>query len=212
MSDPNFKPEETPPPRPPRPNQPRSQLEADELYARQLAEHYQSSSSSYGRGSRAAYVEDEDQGPPLPTRNNAGRPPLSKEEKEHSFFDGSLLRQVLLCSALTESQPDDLPVIKENVRKGFLETQKSVNKWISDFKKRIDGDEDDPYMGPPRMDSPPRRQNFGPSQAEQMYGIRKSTDTGRKSTDRERYDADPHVLDDDFTSLELRDDEGELGT
>lgn len=64
-------------------------------------------------------------------------------------------------------------------------------------------------MGPTRQDSPPRRQNFGSSQSEQMYGIRRSAEMGsRKSTDKERYDADPHVLDDDFTALELRDEEG----
>lgn len=113
----------------------------------------------------------------------------------------------MLCFADFYSK-DDLPVIRENVMKGFLDTQNKVNKWITDFKKRIDGDEDDPYRGPPRMDSPPRRQNFGSSQSEQMYGIRKSADMGRKSTDKERYDADPHVLGDDFTALELRDDEG----
>lgn len=58
------------------------------------------------------------------------------------------------------------------------------------------------------MESPPaRRQNFGSSQTEQLYGIRKSSEMRRKSTDKERYDSDPHVLDDDFTTLELRDDE-----
>ncbi|KAF1356689.1 hypothetical protein BDV97DRAFT_307005 [Delphinella strobiligena] len=185
MSDPNFKPEEVAPPKPPRPTAAQRQLEADEMYARQLAEHYQSSS----RDQRGRYDDDDDRGPPLPRRNQAASP-TSDEEREHSFFD------------------DDLPVIRENVRKGFLETQKSVNKWITDFKKRIDGDENDPYMGPTRQDSPPRRQNFGSSQSEQMYGIRRSAEMGsRKSTDKERYDADPHVLDDDFTALELRDEE-----
>ncbi|KAL1306734.1 hypothetical protein AAFC00_005399 [Neodothiora populina] len=178
MSDPDFKEEEAPPPQPPRPAVTQRQLDADEMYARQLAEHFQSSSRPQRGGG-------DDRGPPLPTR-----PGMSEENREHSFFD------------------DDLPVIRENVRKGFIETQSKVNQWISDFRKRIDGDEDDPYRGPPRMESPPRRQNFGPSQTEQMYGIRKSAETGRKSTDRDRYDADPHVLDDDLTTLELRDDEG----
>ncbi|GAB7350876.1 hypothetical protein MBLNU459_g1395t1 [Dothideomycetes sp. NU459] len=182
MSDPDFKPEEAPPPRPPRPTQAQRQLEQDEMYARQLAEHYGSAARPRGR-------DQDDRGPPLPNRNNAGRPVLDDGDREHSFFD------------------DDLPVIKESVRKGFLETQSTVNKWISDFKKRIEGDDDDPYNGPPRMESPPRRQNFGSSQSEQLYGIRKSAEMGRKSTDKERYDSDPHVLDDDFTALELRDEE-----
>jgi len=104
---------------------------------------------------------------------------------------------------------DDLPQIKENVRKGFLETQTKVNKWITDFRKKLDGDDnDDPYDGPTRQDSPPRRQNYGPSQSEQLYGIRRSADVSRKSTDKDRYDLDNRVLDDDFTALELRDDEG----
>lgn len=104
---------------------------------------------------------------------------------------------------------DELPQIKENVRKGFLETQTKVNRWITDFRKKLDGDDnDDPYEGPTRQDSPPRRQNYGPSQSEQLYGIRRSADVSRKSTDKDRYDLDNRMLDDDFTSLELRDDEG----
>lgn len=53
MSDPSFQAEEAPPPRPPRPTQqPRSQLEQDEIYARQLAEHYQSNYDGQGPRSR----------------------------------------------------------------------------------------------------------------------------------------------------------------
>ncbi len=78
---------------------------------------------------------------------------------------------------------DDLPQIKENVRKGFLETQTKVNRWITDFRKKLDGeDNDDPYAGPTRQASPPRRQNYGPSQSEQLYGIRRSADVSRKSS------------------------------
>lgn len=201
MSDPNFQEEEAAPPQPPRPTKAQRQLEADEMYARQLAEHFQASE----RGPRRSH---DDRGPPLPVRNNSGRLTADSDEREHSFFDGQPSHSRALMHHADKNIVDDLPVIKENVRKGFLETQTKVNKWISDFRKRIDGDEDDPYMGPPRMESPPRRQDYGPSQSEQLYGIRKSTDIGRKSTDRERYDADPHVLDDDFTALELRDEEG----
>ena len=110
---------------------------------------------------------------------------------------------------LADMLADELPQIKENVRKGFLETQTKVNRWITDFRKKLDGDDnDDPYEGPTRQDSPPRRQNYGPSQSEQLYGIRRSADVSRKSTDKDRYDLDNRVLDDDFTALELRDDEG----
>lgn len=88
MSDPSFKDEEVAPPRPPRPTQAQRQLEADEMYARQLAEHYQSSGSAPAQRARTAYVEDEESAPPLPTRNNTARPTMSNEDREHSFFDG----------------------------------------------------------------------------------------------------------------------------
>jgi hypothetical protein len=55
--------------------------------------------------------------------------------------------------------------------------------------------------------SGPQRQNFGPSQSEQMYGIRKSAEQ-RRSADHNRYDADNRVLGDDFAQLEMRDNEG----
>ncbi|TKA61683.1 hypothetical protein B0A49_09423 [Cryomyces minteri] len=196
MSDPDFQDEEpAPPPKPPRPTQAQResqrQLEADEMYARQLAEHYQNPR----RQERPPGYGSQQRGdPPLPRRpQNTNLKPneLYDDDKEHSFFD------------------DDLPVIKENVRKGFLETQTKVNRWISDFRKKIDGEDDyDPLNGPPGPSTQRQRQNFGPSQSQQMYGIRKSADLGRRSGDRERYDSDPHVLSDDFTALELRDEEG----
>lgn len=103
---------------------------------------------------------------------------------------------------------DDLPVIRENVRKGFLETQTKVNKWINDFRKRIDGeDEDDPTLA-----NNPQRRDFGPSQSDQMYGIRTSAERARRSGDRERYDADNRVIGDDFERLELRDTEGAVAS
>lgn len=85
MSDPNFKGEEAPPPQPPRPSQPRSQLEQDEIYARQLAEHYQSSSQGYGSRTRGD--------PPLPgqRRQTGLKPNEMYDDREHSFFDGNTL-------------------------------------------------------------------------------------------------------------------------
>src|SRR3954451_5529721 len=84
MSDPSAQVEPTPPPQPPRPrtdatSTPQTQLEADELYARQLAEHY-NDSTSYG-GSRE---------PPLPRpRKETGlKPNELYDDREHSFIDG----------------------------------------------------------------------------------------------------------------------------
>lgn len=90
MSDPNFKGEEAPPPQPRRPaNAARSQLEQDELYARQLAEHYQSQSSAYdGYGSRTRGD------PPTSDRRyqeSGLKPNELYDDRERSFFDGKTL-------------------------------------------------------------------------------------------------------------------------
>lgn len=114
---------------------------------------------------------------------------------------------------------DDLPEIRKNIEQGFQETQKTVNKWITSFKKKLDGepDEYDQYGNPaPRErehgQSSHGRQNFGPSQSDQMYGIRKSAEQRRsgdmrRSADHNRYDADNRVLGDDFAQLEMRDND-----
>lgn len=104
---------------------------------------------------------------------------------------------VLLLIGLT----DDLPVIRDNIRKGFIETQTKVNAWVQTFKKKLDGDEED---------EEPASSGYLQSHGEtQTYGrARRSVESTRRSGDRERYDADPQVLGDDFSALELRDSEG----
>jgi len=104
---------------------------------------------------------------------------------------------------------DDLPIIRQNIQKGFQETQLKVNKWISDFRKRLDGDEDDPPVGESGSTGYQRR-NSGPLKSDQLYGVRKSTEGARRSADRDRYDSDPRELGDDFAQLELHDNEGKL--
>ncbi|EAT83786.2 hypothetical protein SNOG_08618 [Parastagonospora nodorum SN15] len=184
MSDPNFKAEEAPPPQPPRPQ--RTQLEQDEIYARQLAEHYQNQGGHSSQGQRRQQQPSQ-------------RP--DEADREHSFFD------------------DDLPEIRKNIEQGFKETQKTVTSWISNFTKKLDGDgepdEYDRYGNPVHRDqqrpgqSGSQRQNFGPSQSEQLYGIRKSAEQ-RRSADHNRYDADNRVLGDDFAQLEMRDNDDAL--
>lgn len=90
MSDPSAQREPTPPPQPPRPTRsplpaqgptttPQNQLEADELYARQLAEHYSGGQMrSSARG-----------GPPMPRpRQQTGLKPSELYDDNHSFLDG----------------------------------------------------------------------------------------------------------------------------
>ena len=95
---------------------------------------------------------------------------------------------------------DDLPVIRDNLKKVALETQSTVNGWFTNLKKRIDGDDEDDIRSRPSA----------PAQGytnQQQYGGRRSSEFGRRSTDRDRYDADPQVLGDDFASLQMRDNE-----
>ncbi|KAJ5212642.1 uncharacterized protein N7498_004288 [Penicillium cinerascens] len=171
MTDPTAQEDMVPPPKPPRPSQQATsttqrQLESDEMYARQLAEHYNAS----GRRAPAPGWEND-------PRYRQPRGSEDSEEKDYNFFD------------------DDLPAIRENLRKGFLDTQTKVNSWVTNLKKRIDGDEVDEEPNQDYEQSSP-------------YGRpRPSGDMGRRSGDRERYDADPQVLGDDFSGLELRDSE-----
>ena len=101
MSDPDSQREPTPPPQPPRPVSAsraptatgQSQLEADELYARQLAQQY-NGPLAYGgppRGEPRPYRD-----PPLPKpRKQTGlKPNELYDDREHSFIDGRKLATV----------------------------------------------------------------------------------------------------------------------
>ncbi|KAF1966061.1 hypothetical protein BU23DRAFT_560523 [Bimuria novae-zelandiae CBS 107.79] len=175
MSDPNFKEEEAPPPRPPRPTQqPRSQVEEDEILARQLAQHYQS--QGYDLRSRGD--------PRQPQRQQQATGDKSDDE-DPPFFD-----------------KDELQEIRQNIEKGFHQTRDKVMGFFKNIQKNFDGTEGYDQYG----DETYRRQNFGPSQSNQVHGIRRSAEA-RRSADHSRYDSDNRVLGDDFEALELRDDE-----
>lgn len=178
MTDPDAvknEPEETgPPPQPPRPTGQRaqmSQLEADELYARQLAEHYdnvgayEARTSSRNPGGR-------------PGPNPRGQQGFNDDEREHSFLD------------------DDLPVIRDNLRKGFEETQKQVNGWITNIRKKIEENFDESEQGGPS----------GQGQQNPQQGQYARQGPGRRSGDYHRYDADPQVLSDDFAGMKFASD------
>lgn len=190
MSDPDFRVEDAQPPaQPPRPaqRQPLNQLEADERLARQLAEQY-----NFDGRSGHQYNQRE------PGRRGPNQQRMSdNDDRERSFFD------------------DDLPEIGRNIQEGFMETQKRVNSWITHFKRKIDGEEEEEDLynssqsGSRKSTSNwPPRQDFGASQSEQLYQIRKSAEQQRRSTETQRYDADPRELgEEEFERLELRDEE-----
>ncbi|MCJ1415845.1 ubiquitin-binding protein cue5 [Xylographa parallela] len=189
MSDPDSQYELAPPPQPPRPvssAKPRtgqSQLEADEQYARQLAEHY-NGTETYGGPPRSSSRDQRARHGARSNRDTSLKPnEIYDDDREHSFID------------------DDLPVIRDNIRKGFIETQSKVNSFINSLKKRIDGEDEEGSF------RPPARTATGYSSGQiQQYGGRRSGDVGRRSGDRDRYDADPQVLGDDFATLHLHDE------
>lgn len=210
MSDPDSQREPEPPAKPPRPSQQPgqtstklSQMEADELYARQLAEHYDSSRTNQRRGSGGRFNEHL-QG------SRVGRPGASPNPDDvpwRSFVDGKPLQFGQLFEKPIQLIPmtDDLPEIRDNIRKGFQETQKTVNSWISAFKKNFDGeDEDDPQYRPAQPPRPGQQGAHYPASG--GYPNRRSGDM-RRSADMQRYDADPQLIGDDFSRLELRDGE-----
>ncbi|KAK0674706.1 hypothetical protein QBC41DRAFT_213084 [Cercophora samala] len=185
---------EQPPPQPPRPvaaphgptTTAQEQLEADERYARQLAEHFENvgayEARTANRGERGSYPgQGRGGGGPAPRgRQQTGLRP-SQDEREHSFLD------------------DDLPVIKEQLKKGFLETQTKVNTWFTDFKKKIDEHFDE--------QEEERRRAEG-SNTNPLAGGRPTRDQNqtRRSADYDRYDADPELLSDDFAGMKFRSD------
>lgn len=101
---------------------------------------------------------------------------------------------------------DDLPVIRENIKKGFLETQSKFNGWVSNLRKKIDGDDGADYPNRPLH----TEQGYNTRPSPQQYGSRRSGELERRSADRDRYDADPQVLGDDFASLQINDHDGIL--
>lgn len=168
--------DEQPPPQPPRPQHGQShqsQLDADEAYARQLAQHYESQSAAYE--ARTA-----NRGPgsqPRQRQQQTGlKPNELYDDREHSFLD------------------DDLPVIQEQLMKGFQETQTKVNSWFKDLKKKFDDQFDE---GEP---SSPQQGGRAP------FVGRGSAESSRRSRDYERYDADPELLSDDFAGMKFRND------
>ncbi|KAM0430572.1 hypothetical protein ACHAPT_005923 [Fusarium lateritium] len=174
MTDPDAaknEPEEVPPPQPPRPQgrTQLSQMEADELYARQLAEHYDNVGAYESRTANRGYNDGR------PRQQGQGQGQGQDEwgdDREHSFID------------------DDLPVIRENLRKGFLETQTKVNGWITNIKKKIEENFDESEEQTQRQGQPFRRPG----------------EPSRRSGDYERYDADPEVLSDDFAGMKFSSD------
>lgn len=95
MTDPESQTEPAPPPQPPRPAQvpigptstAQSQVEADEQYARQLAEHY-GGASAYGGQLRTYSAGRRDPALPRPKKDTGLKPNELYDDRDHSFLDG----------------------------------------------------------------------------------------------------------------------------
>jgi hypothetical protein len=181
MTDPEAAERDRPPAPPPRPvaepagptSTDPSQLEADERYARQLAEHYENVGAYEARTSNRGYQSGGGQRPRGRQQTGLG-PRDDPDDREHSFID------------------DDLPVIKESLRKGFIETQSKVNTWFTTLKKKIDE----------TFDEADERQAQGGS----SFMGRPTREQARRSADYDRYDADPELLSDDFAGMKFHSD------
>ena len=90
MSDPSFQAEPIAQAKA-RPQQGQSQLESDELYARQLAAHYQQASDRGEQGSRLQGSQQ----PAARARNNGMSYNELHDDKDYSFFDGNSTREML---------------------------------------------------------------------------------------------------------------------
>jgi len=179
--------DEQPPPQPPRPAQAplpasstaQSQLEADEQYARQLAQHYESVGTYEARSSGQRGYGYEDRGARIRNRQQTGlKPNEMYGDRDHSFID------------------DDLPEIRENLRKGFQDTQKTVTTWFNNLKKKVEEE-----FGDGEDEGSRRRQ-----EGQQAFMGRTSRDQTRRSGDYDRYDADPAILSDDFAGMKFNND------
>jgi hypothetical protein len=96
------------------------------------------------------------------------------DDREHSFLD------------------DDLPEIKESLRKGFVETQTKVNSWFTNIKKKLEE----------QFDEPDAEERAGAS----SFVGKPTRNQQRRSADYDRYDADPAMLSDDFAGMQFNND------
>lgn len=109
---------------------------------------------------------------------------LSQDEWEYSFFD------------------DDFFVIKEQLKKGFLEMQIKVNMWFMDFKKKIDE-----YFDEQEEECWWVEGSVG-SSSNLFVGGRFIRDQNQmwRSVDYDWYDVDLELLSDDFVGMKFYSD------
>ena len=125
---------------------------------------------------------------------------VSPEEIEKLFKKGKRALELKHVELPTAEQTEKLANAAAKVVESLDKFEEGIVRLGSllVLKKKIDGEEEEDFPSQARPDQ--RYQS-------QQYAPRRSGE-GRRSADRERYDADPQVLGDDFSALELRDAEG----
>lgn len=126
----------------------------------------------------AEYDETAPAPPPRPSRQRPQQQQQVPEGEEHSFFD------------------DELPVIRDNLSKGFNETKTKFNSWLNDMRKRIDGENESTPQTPPRTGAGTDRSERATWNRGAGRGISSPTSPGQ-------FDADPTLLNDDFSHLHV---------
>lgn len=193
MSDPNFKPE--PAARPQRPiggpgsdasmaqkiHSPRSQIEADERLARQLAGQYDRRTANRTGGVPARYRGSTESNRSYSGRYDEQRD--SRQEDDPGFF-----------------QSEDWQDFSNQVVQGFNETKNKVNSWVKNLSNRIDGVEGDErqyrdyeeygddYYESPRRQQQQQQQQRPPAapRSESTRGLVGALGSGRESQESQR--------------------------
>ncbi|KAG5361094.1 CUE domain-containing protein 5 [Yarrowia sp. C11] len=188
MSDPNFKPDIPPRQQQQRPiggpgsdasmahkiHSPRSQIEADERLARQLAGQYDRRTANRTGGVPARYRGSTESNRSYSGRYDERRD--NREEDDQGFF-----------------QSEDWQDFSNQVVQGFNETKNKVNSWVKNLSNKIDGVESDERQYRDYEEygddyyEPRRQQRPAPApRSESTRGLVGALGSGRESQESQR--------------------------
>lgn len=188
MSDPNFKPDIPPRQQQQRPiggpgsdasmahriHSPRSQIEADERLARQLAGQYDRRTANRTGGVPARYRGSTESNRSYSGRYDERRE--NQEEDDQGFF-----------------QSEDWQDFSNQVVQGFNETKNKVNSWVKNLSNKIDGVDGDERQyrdyeeyGDDYYESPRRQRPAPAPRSESTRGLVGALGSGRESQESQR--------------------------
>lgn len=182
----------------------RRQIEEDEALARKLAQEFDRRGSRASSGRRDTGRDrnrDRDhvynhgqyrrpEGGRYSGTNYSGRYDDDRpEEPERSFFD------------------DDLTEIRDSLQKGFEETKEKVSGWMTNLRKRIDGDGTQPGLFGNSLGNSSTSAGRYSQSPRDSYDDRSGMPRSEMGNGRRRmYDNDHSEIGDDFQGIRLRDE------